>query len=143
MKTPTRFLIITVLLTLFSFGCAGPERKLGRGISNTMEFVRLGEVRHSIEHAYLWEGSRKAYTTGLVRGINNTIKRTAVGLYEVVTFPIPSYEPVFGLDDPVYPESYSPGVMEGPTLNTDVAMGFSGGDVAPFIPGSRFRIFEN
>jgi hypothetical protein len=26
---------------------------------------------------------------------------------------------------------------------TDTAIGYSGGDVAPFIPGSRFRIFEN
>jgi hypothetical protein len=25
---------------------------------------------------------------------------------------------------------------------TDTNLGFSGGDVAPFIPGSRFRIFD-
>ena len=30
---------------LFAVGCAGPEAKLGRGISNTYECVRLGEMR--------------------------------------------------------------------------------------------------
>jgi hypothetical protein len=28
-------------------------------------------------------------------------------------------------------------------FDTDTYMGFSGGDVAPFIPGSRFRVFDN
>ena len=28
-------------------GCAGPERKLGRGINNMLEFTRGGEIRRS------------------------------------------------------------------------------------------------
>jgi len=28
-------------------------------------------------------------------------------------------------------------------LQPDTALGFSGGDLAPMIPGSRFRIFDN
>ena len=28
-------------------------------------------------------------------------------------------------------------------FDTDTYTGFSGGDVAPFIPGSRFRVFDN
>jgi hypothetical protein len=27
-------------------------------------------------------------------------------------------------------------------FETDINLGFSGGDVAPIIPGSRFRIFD-
>jgi hypothetical protein len=30
-----------------------------------------------------------------------------------------------------------------PVLDTDHSMGFSGGEVAPWFPGSRFRVFDN
>ena len=43
-------LIIAVLLV----GCAGPERKFGRGVMNVTEFARMGELRRSIEQTYLW-----------------------------------------------------------------------------------------
>ena len=44
---------------------------------------------------------------------------------------------------PVYPESYKPGLISGSTFDTDTYTGFSGGDIAPYIPGSRFRVFDN
>ncbi len=132
-------------------GCKGPEQKLGRGISNVTEFTRLGEIRRSVEQTALWDGPQQAYTTGFISGVNRSVIRTLVGAYEIVTFPIPSYDPWLrpgnrlmpdATVDPVYPDSYQPGLMADGVFETDVNLGFSGGDTAPFIPGSRFRIFD-
>ena len=147
-------------------GCAGPERKLGRGMLNLTEFARGGEIRRSMEQTYLWDDTESTYTTGLIRGFNRSVARTAIGIYEIVTFPIPSYDPVltstnriypdpnmrnrkypFGgmvlTEYPTYPDSYRPGIMDDSIFATDTSLGFSGGDVAPMIQGSRFRIFDN
>ena len=43
----------------------------------------------------------------------------------------------------VGPESYRPGLYSDAMFDTDTYSGFSGGDVAPFIPGSRFQVFDN
>ena len=86
------------------------------------------------------------YTTGFIRGFNRSLVRTGVGIYELVTAPFPSYDPVFTdymTVNPVYPASYTPHLVAGPTFGPDASLGFSGGDVAPFVPGSRFRIFDN
>jgi putative exosortase-associated protein (TIGR04073 family) len=136
------FLALGVLAT----GCAGPERKLGRGLNNTFEIVRMGEMRRTVEQSALFDSPDQAYTTGVVRGFNRSMARFGIGLYEVITFPIPSYDPVatnYLKRNPVYPDSYKPRIMADSLFATDTAIGFSGGDVAPFIPGSRFRIFEN
>lgn len=123
-------------------GCAGPERKLGRGINNVTEFARFGEIRRSMEQTALWDNTEMAYTTGVFRGFNRSVARTAVGAYEILTFPIPGYDPVFLPENPVYPDSYRPNLIADPTFGPDAALGFSGGDVAPMIMGSRFRIFD-
>lgn len=139
----TLTLLVPVIVALLTAGCAGPERKLGRGMLNAMEFARLGEVRRSMEQTALWEGSvYSAYTTGSLRGFNRSLARTVVGVYEVATAPLPPYDPVFLPEFPVYPDSYRPRLIGDPTFGPDAALGFSGGDVAPFIPGSRFRIFD-
>ena len=150
----------------FTAGCAGPERKLGRGLLNTTEALRGGEWRRSMEQTYLWEDTDSAYTTGFIRGINRTLARTAIGLYEVATFPLPSYGPHHSSDNriypdpnvrnrtspfggmefseyPSYPDSYRPNILSDSIFATDTALGFSGGDVAPMIIGSRFKIFDN
>ena len=149
---------------LFS-GCAGPENKLGRGIRNVTEFARGGQMRRSMEQTYLWEGPDAAYTTGFIRGLNRSMARTGVGVYEIVTFPFPPYGPVFTSDrrvfpdesvatitypwgglvlpeDPPYPASFTPNIVSDTIFETDTALGFSGGDVMPKSPGSRFRIFD-
>ena len=138
---------ITLLATLaavafFAVGCAGPEKKLGRGINNVTEFARLGEIRRSVEQTGLWEGPSAAYTTGFIRGFNRSMLRTATGLYEILTFPIPDYDPIFLPEHPVYPDSYSPRYLADPTWWPDAFVGFGGGDVAPIFPGSRFRIHD-
>jgi putative exosortase-associated protein (TIGR04073 family) len=147
-------------------GCAGPEKKLGRGMLNFTEFARGGEIHRSMEQTYLWENTDSAFTTGFIRGFNRSVARTAIGVYEIVTFPIPSYDPVLTSTNriypdpnvrnrkfpyggmvlteyPSYPDSYHPGILEDSIFATDSSLGFSGGDVAPMIQGSRFRIFDN
>jgi putative exosortase-associated protein (TIGR04073 family) len=140
-------LLGAVLLTgLLAGGCAGPEKKLGRGLNNAYELVRAGEMRRSVEQTALFDSPDKAYTTGVVRGFNRTMARAGLGLYEIVTFPIPSYDPVatrYLKPSPVYPDSYKPRLTASSLFATDTAIGFSGGDVAPWFPGSRFRIFDN
>ena len=147
-------------------GCAGPEKKFGRGMLNVTEFARGGEIRRSMEQTYLWEDTDSAYTTGFIRGFNRSVVRTAIGIYEIVTFPIPSYDPLMTSTNriypdpnmrnrkspyggmvlteyPTYPDSYRPSIMEDSIFATDTSLGFSGGDVAPMIQGSRIRIFDN
>ena len=136
------FPAMAALLTLFTAGCAGPERKLGRGLLNVTELTRMGELRRSMEQTAIWDNTEMTYTTGFIHGVNRTMARTAVGAYEVLTFPFKSYEPVFLPEYPIYPDSYRPKLIADPTFGPDQALGFSGGDIIPFVPGSRFRIFD-
>lgn len=109
------------------------------------EIVRMGEIRRSLEQTTLWEGPDVGATKGFFTGLNKTLARTGVGIYEMVTAPFPPYEPVFTdylQVRPVYPDNYRPRALEDSLFATDTNLGFSGGDVAPFIPGSRFRIFD-
>jgi len=139
-------LAVAALAAVFTSGCAGPEAKLGRGMSNSFEAGRMGEMRRSIEQTTIFESPSAGYTVGVVRGFDRTVARTAMGAYEIVTFPLPPYQPVltgYVKPSPVFPESYKPGRISAGLFDTDTYMGFSGGDVAPFIPGSRFRVFDN
>lgn len=137
------FSLLAILsAALLTTGCAGPEQKLGRGMLNVTEFARMGEIRRSMEQTALWDNTDAAYTTGFIRGFNRSLARTAVGAYELVTAPLPPYDPVFLPEFPVYPDSFRPRLIADPTFGPDAALGFSGGDVAPMVPGSRFRIFD-
>lgn len=159
-------LVISLSLGLLLTACSGPEKKLGRGINNATEFARLGEMRRSIEQTAIWDGSATAFTTGAIRGFNRGLVRTALGVYEIVTFPLPPYGPLltpkyaiypdvavkntsfpFGgirlTENPSYPASYAPNLISDQIFATDTSLGFSGGDIAPMIMGSRFRIFDN
>ena len=141
-KSVLPLLLCATLVSLFT-GCANMERKFGRGMANTFEIVRGGEFRRTMEQSALFDGPDYAYSTGFVRGINRTLSRTGIGVYEMVTAPIPPYDPVFTdrfAPGPVYPDNYTPGLMADSMFETDSHIGFTGGDVAPFIPGSRFRI---
>jgi len=145
-------------------GCAGPENKFGRGVSNLSEAVRGGEMRRAKEQTALWDGPGQG-PTGFARGLTRTVTRTGIGLYEVVTFPIPPYRPLLapkgplypdpsvktrkpnwgGLElpeRPVYPDSYKPGLAANGLFDTDHSVGFTGGEAAPWIPGSRFTVLD-
>jgi putative exosortase-associated protein (TIGR04073 family) len=140
-------LLATIFVTgLLAAGCANTEKKFGRGMGNVFEIVRAGELRRSMEQTALFDGPDVGYTTGFMRGLNRSLARTGVGLYEIVTAPFPPYDPVFTdylAPGPVYPDNFTPGLMEDSIWATDSNLGFAGGDVAPVIPGSRFRIFDN
>ena len=163
----TNFFVLAGAAVLLA-GCAGPEKKLGRGLLNSTEFLRGGEMRRSIEQTALWENKDSATTTGVIRGFNRSLARTAIGVWEIATFPLPlpSYDAVltpkgrsypdanvrnrsypFGgmvlSEYPTYPDNFSPSFISGSVSDTDTALGFSGGDVAPMVQGSRFRIFDN
>jgi putative exosortase-associated protein (TIGR04073 family) len=146
MRNVMPFLAIAALAAVFTSGCAGPEQKLGRGVSDTLEFTRMGDMRRSVEQTAVFSSPSAGYTTGLIHGFDVSVARTVMGVCEIATFPIPPYKPVFTSyvkPGPVYPESYKPGLISGSLFDTDTDMGFSGGDVAPFIPGCRFKIFDN
>ena len=159
------FLSAVAAAALFT-GCAGPENKLGRGMNNITEFARMGELRRSMEQTAAWDGPETAGTTGFLRGINRSFARTGIGIYEVVTFPFPPYDPVFqpkhalypdpslstvanknwgGLrlpEKPVSPSAYKAGVLTDSTFEPDANLGFSSGDPFPMVPGSRFRTLK-
>ncbi len=135
-----------VLLAVLATGCAGTEKKLGRGMNNIYEPIRLAEMRRSIEQTSYENPATANYNTGVIRGLNRTLARTGVGIYEIITAPFPPYDPVFTdylSPNPQYPDSYKPGIFEDSIFDTDTSVGYSGGEVAPFIPGSRFRVFDN
>jgi len=145
MRNIFAFLATLVIAGILSSGCSSAEKKLGRGVSNMTEFARLGEIRRSVEQTAIFDQPGGHYTTGFIRGFNKTLARTGVGVYEVVTAPFPPYGPVctgYLSPNPVYPDNYSPDILDDALFATDTNMGFSGGDVAPFIPGSRFKIFN-
>jgi putative exosortase-associated protein (TIGR04073 family) len=149
MRNKFSLFAVLTLAAVVASGCANAEKKFGRGLRNTLEPVRLGEIRRSMEQSALTEGPNVAYTTGFIQGLNKTLARTGLGVYEMITFPLPTpghgYDPLFTdylTPGPVYPDSYTPNLVEGSTFATDTNLGFSGGDVAPLVPGSRFRIFD-
>lgn len=145
MLRPFAALAAVLLVGFLAAGCAGPEKKLGRGMRNFYELVRGSEMRATMEETALLDSPGEVYTTGLVRGFNRRMARTGIGLYEIVTSPFPPYGPIctnYLSPNPVFPDSYKPGVGASPTFATDSVLGFSGGDVAPMVPGSRFRVFD-
>jgi len=145
MRKTIPFLAAVAMAGVLASGCANVERKFGRGMSNTLEFTRLGELRRTMEETALTDGQDVAYTVGFIRGLNRTLARTGIGVYEVVTAPFPSYDPIFTdylSPGPVYPDSYKPTMVEDSSFATDTNLGYSGGDIAPFVPGSRFSVFD-
>jgi putative exosortase-associated protein (TIGR04073 family) len=145
MRYKLSFLAALFVAGTFLTGCAKTEAKLGRGMANTMEIVRLGEWRRTMEQTALFRGPDKGYSTGFVSGLTRSVARTGVGVYEIVTAPFPPYDPVFTdylSPAPAYPDNYKPNLLEDSLFATDANLGFSGGDINPLIPGSRFRIFD-
>ena len=139
------FLATLALAGVVTSGCVSAQNKLGRGMSNMTEIARMGELRRSIEQTALFEQPGGHYATGFVRGMSKTIARTGIGVYEVVTAPFPPYDPVFTSyisPNPVYPDNFKPDIIDDPLFATDTDMGMSGIDIAPWIPGSRFKIFN-
>ena len=148
MRKTLPLLIVLGAAVLLSSGCAYTnkvEGKFGRGMANTYEIVRGGEFRRSMEQSAVFQGPDTAYSVGFIHGFNRTLSRTGIGVYEVVTAPFPPYHPVCTdqfAPGPVYPDNYTPGLVADSMFATDTELGYSGGDVLPFVPGVRFRVFD-
>jgi putative exosortase-associated protein (TIGR04073 family) len=146
MRNTFPFLAALVIAGALASGCANVEKKFGRGLSNSFDIVRGGEFRRTVEQTALFDSPDIAYTTGVIRGINRTLARTGLGVYEIVTAPLPPYDPIFTnylAPYPVYPENFTPGLVADSMFATDTDVGFAGGDILPFVPGSRFAVFVN
>ena len=141
------FLATLVIAGALASGCANTEKKLGRGMSNMTEFARLGEMRRSIEQTALFDQPGGHYATGFIRGLTKTFARTGVGIYEVVTAPFPPYDPVLHRLPLAQPRVS--GQLPARTsltiqcLRRTTDMGFSGGDIAPYIPGQPVQDFQH
>ena len=88
------------LIAPYSFA-NDPVKKLCRGFLNAT--TGLLEIPKNIRDTGREDGVGMAVSYGVIKGVFHFIKRTVVGLYEVVTFPIPlpkDYEPI--LNDPEY-----------------------------------------
>lgn len=141
MRSHLKSLCLLVTAAAAFVGCTSAEQKLGRGITNLSEPFRMGELQRSYEQGALFGGAHGG-TVGVIKGVNRTIGRTVVGAVEVLSFPIPS-EPYIKPDGKVYPDSYKPGMLgKGTVLANDNALGFQSSDVAPIVPGSRFRVID-
>jgi putative exosortase-associated protein (TIGR04073 family) len=146
MRNVTPLLAVAALAALFTAGCAGPEQKMGRGVTNVTHVVTLGDMTQGMEQSAIMGTPGPGYAPGFFSGLNHTLARTGMGIYEIVTAPFPPYHPVltkYVPATPGYPDSYKPGLIDGPTFQTDTYFGFSGGDIAPMVPGSRFAVFPN
>jgi putative exosortase-associated protein (TIGR04073 family) len=148
MRNTTSLLALAALAALFTAGCAGPEQRLGSGVSNLTEFVRMGELQRGIEQSTLFD-PQAGFTTGAIHGFDQSVYRTVAGAYQIVTFPAgnlltqTSFEQKYIPKGTPYPDSYHPSLPNQSTFQTDTYIGFSGGNIAPFVPGNRFSIFEN
>ena len=145
MRNVKNLLAVAALTALFTAGCTGPETKMGRGVTNIGSIVNMGEINRGVEQSAVLGTPGPGYATGFIHGVNQTLARTGMGVYEVVTFPFPPYHPVLTKYVPPtqgYPDSYKPGLADESVLQTDTYYGFSGGDVAPMVPGSRFAVFR-
>ena len=99
------FCACLVLLLIAGFAtagyCDGPMKKLGRGASNILFspvelFMQISEVNRC-------DGPAAGLTYGVAKGIVMVLVRAGVGVYEVVTFPVPlppCYRPI--LTEPEY-----------------------------------------
>ena len=68
-------------------------RKLGRGLGNLL--YGITELPGTWRKTNLREGSTVAASHGLVKGAKRSIVRMGFGLYEIVTFPFPTYKDGF------------------------------------------------
>lgn len=123
MKRALSLILAIVFITTFaSVGYAqNAPVKLGRGIINTL--TGFLEVPLKVIRVSKNEGMPMGLSVGVLKGIGWGLYRTVVGVYEVITFPIPA------------PAGYEP-IMDPPHLFTNDTMA---GDPSMAI---EFRLLE-
>ena len=98
MRKFTLILLSAVLISaLIAKPCFadGPLRKLGRGLANL--FTGIVEIPKKVILKSKKENLAKGLTSGFMEGVQEGLVRTASGLYETLTFPIPApadFEPM-------------------------------------------------
>lgn len=116
MKRVLGLFAILIIVSVFWMDTAyaqGPLRKLGRGLANIV--TGWTELPITISQNYKKRGHNIAGAFyGLPVGIVRGVSRTAIGVYEIVTFPLP------------IPEHYKP-IME-PEFVTESHPGFESMD---------------
>ena len=93
--------VLTVSAPVNSHAENNPATKLGRGAANIL--TGGVEIPKGFMDYYEKDGWISGATAGVCVGIFKAIGRSLVGIYEVITFPIPVpeyYEPI--LTDPEY-----------------------------------------
>ncbi len=102
-----KYFLIGLIIVLFAVGfatpgyCDGPLKKLGRGICNFATFpfemfLQPSRVNNT-------DGPAAALSWGILKGVGMSFERLGVGLYEILTFPIPvpkDYAPI--MTDPEF-----------------------------------------
>ena len=66
----------------------GPSRKLARGIANIA--FGVSEIPFEMIMSNEADGNSTAFSYGAIRGVGRFLSRLGFGVYEVVTFPIPT-----------------------------------------------------
>ena len=127
MGSVSQFLSVAVAGAAVVFtGCSSMEHKLGRGIANVMEPIRMGEFTRSTEQTYLADGPVVARSYGYVHGVTRTVQRTVAGAIDIATFPIPT-ESLIVPSEPVFPDSVVPEMSSNLGVSTDRYVGLDGG----------------
>ena len=70
----------------------GPTRKLARSLANMCPLTALTEIPTTIGEINNREGNASAATYGVVQGVGKYLARTVFGVYEFLTWPIPTYK---------------------------------------------------
>lgn len=81
--------------------CGDGLKKLGRGVCNAVTFPL--ELVEQVKRTNNSDGPMAAVTYGVLKGVVMTGVRALVGVYEIMTFPIPfpkNYQPI--LTDPEF-----------------------------------------
>ena len=96
-------LIVFLLVIAFAVPgyCDDPLKKLGRGICNTLTFPF--ELFLQVSRVNTSDGPMAGATWGVLKGIGMSCTRLGVGVYEILTFPVPApkdYAPI--LKDPEF-----------------------------------------
>ena len=141
MRSIFHFLAVLPIVALLTTGCINAQQKLGRGIRNSVEPVRMGELRHSMEQTAVWDSPAEGATTGFVSGVCRTAARTGIGIYEVLTFPFPPYHPIatkYLSPNPSYPDNCGPVLASDPLYQANHYIGFQTGTTFGFVPGYQF-----
>ena len=109
MRSISKLIVCVIIISLCftSISYAGAFKKLGRGLANTC--TGWIEIFATIEEKFEEEEYMIAVFYGFPEGLVRALARTAIGIYETVTFPFPipnDYEvilkPEFVLDRPYH-----------------------------------------